>query len=972
MKRTTKVFFLLLIFVFSINASNWYGPFFFDDGKSVTYYKGDGSDSYRFSDANSIPTQLNQINSHSSIEDQQNVLLLFMQNTRAENSLSPYYPNYYQYTNEELHKESKKEIRRRIQRELQAKEAEIKDLKIEKDQKFKDLVSKAENFRNNLAIKNFEEISVADLYLKEHSFDSKKLELLSADPNQSQTIKNFTNILNRAAKLRELAGISTQVKNTTDIVFEEAKCVSNCFENNDSKKAELHAEFCESLVDVGERYVDLLAKGIEVCDIPPELHVESCECFDYLSRIVYKPAFEIPDRFRNGIADNVKYKDLTLNFIDACKKTSNNLSEIILSECRDLEAFSKSIIDQKEDCVTRYEASYITNANNNILKVVQILFPNDPNLQNHIISIVNSEMEIARHASFDSNMHTVYAPTKTVFYEAAKVAKEKINLDLEKRKIETEGRDAYNQIKIKHENWFNTNRINHLEIRNNQKFDSDLDEEIKYLEDYSKSPKTNAALKKVANLAIQSANDAKIMNCEGIEQFEQADILKERVEIISKTFKSNSFQRQETKRYELSALAEKQLSLENIKSNLKSFSGNAIAQKLHKEIVYTLNESAKINDSFEDCFPVSNLTKAIYFSSDQAFSFNQNKNLERGFAFVDFSHSLLDLQQEIAKDIALGGEIAFRVAWAISKGVGLGIYNAGHGALNTFLHPIDTVVQTGEGLYKIGYLTCIASAKAYRAFNLAYDNPEEFWRKYDQYKQALKAFTKQTAQYVYENPEQALMQSTALITEFLVGSKLPTSENVILGKFSSIAKCLIEEQKVAKALNKTSLKPLLTPIREILKGSDALVDAKKQHGEKVVDSLLDLIKEEPAIVGKGKLKDFFKKSTIDDAKNVAQGDLKFLENDATHMFKNESGHLGMDTLGNRSLLESVVRDKVNFVDKDMYGTEWFAKITEDGKQIWVKVRDNNIRAGGINDVPKIWDPQTGFCRNLKPKKFKEI
>jgi len=45
------------------------------------------------------------------------------------------------------------------------------------------------------------------------------------------------------------------------------------------------------------------------------------------------------------------------------------------------------------------------------------------------------------------------------------------------------------------------------------------------------------------------------------------------------------------------------------------------------------------------------------------------------------------------------------------------------------------------------------------------------------------------------------------------------------------------------------------------------------------------------------------------------------------------------------------------------GNKWYVKNTSDGKQIWVQVRDREIRNGGIYNTPKIYNERSGLSRN---------
>jgi hypothetical protein len=88
------------------------------------------------------------------------------------------------------------------------------------------------------------------------------------------------------------------------------------------------------------------------------------------------------------------------------------------------------------------------------------------------------------------------------------------------------------------------------------------------------------------------------------------------------------------------------------------------------------------------------------------------------------------------------------------------------------------------------------------------------------------------------------------------------------------------------------------------------------------------------------------------------------KDDIPHMFANRPGHL-IDTPANRQLLIELSSSKKNFLGLDNYGTAWYAKIVEDGKQLWTAVRGNLIRNGGINNVPREFHVKTGLCRFFK-------
>ena len=88
---------------------------------------------------------------------------------------------------------------------------------------------------------------------------------------------------------------------------------------------------------------------------------------------------------------------------------------------------------------------------------------------------------------------------------------------------------------------------------------------------------------------------------------------------------------------------------------------------------------------------------------------------------------------------------------------------------------------------------------------------------------------------------------------------------------------------------------------------------------------------------------------------------KIPDNDSTigHIFRDADGHV-WDSPENRALLEAVANDPLNFRGIDKYGNKWYTKIQSDGRQVWVESRDGRIFEGGVNDIPKPWNSDTGL------------
>ena len=90
------------------------------------------------------------------------------------------------------------------------------------------------------------------------------------------------------------------------------------------------------------------------------------------------------------------------------------------------------------------------------------------------------------------------------------------------------------------------------------------------------------------------------------------------------------------------------------------------------------------------------------------------------------------------------------------------------------------------------------------------------------------------------------------------------------------------------------------------------------------------------------------------------------ENSANHMFKNEPGHFAHDTPANRQRLLDLVSDKKNYKGTNSFGVKCYEKIVEKGRQLWAYVWENSIRDGGINEIPKEYNPKTGFSSPVRP------
>ena len=86
------------------------------------------------------------------------------------------------------------------------------------------------------------------------------------------------------------------------------------------------------------------------------------------------------------------------------------------------------------------------------------------------------------------------------------------------------------------------------------------------------------------------------------------------------------------------------------------------------------------------------------------------------------------------------------------------------------------------------------------------------------------------------------------------------------------------------------------------------------------------------------------------------------ESKLKHIFRNEEGHL-QDTPENRKMLIELANEEKFHLGKDKWGSEWNARLNNDGTQDWVEHRNLEIWDGGRNQFPRDWDETTGLKYN---------
>jgi hypothetical protein len=76
--------------------------------------------------------------------------------------------------------------------------------------------------------------------------------------------------------------------------------------------------------------------------------------------------------------------------------------------------------------------------------------------------------------------------------------------------------------------------------------------------------------------------------------------------------------------------------------------------------------------------------------------------------------------------------------------------------------------------------------------------------------------------------------------------------------------------------------------------------------------------------------------------------------------------LWSDTPEHQQTLEELISDQTNFLGTDSWGSEWYAHLLADGRQVWAMVRHGKIQYGGIRQIPKTFNAQTGLSSPNDP------
>jgi len=753
-----------------------------------------------------------------------------------------------------------------------------------------------QNFINNLLLKNadndqgvflpFEDIKdkVVKNYnlpeqtqqlLRDNFAEPSEFEKLDGHQEQQALMQKLVDILNQASQLKISYYQARPVNNISNLIAKVSKYSLIGIKNNDKNSSILYIKFCGKLLEVEKCYLNLLKRGFEIDSSHPKDGLLP-EFFEPLSEAIYEYVWE--QGYKCSIEESCKYgggeyfkrkirdKYLTDNYFKACDEAKEILSDLLLLNCENLDQFKRDFVEQGKDPETMYSEDYCGKAKLNVAIVARYLTLNDKRLVDLMSLDASKEMEFAKRCLPSFNIYKILAPIKDIFHEAGTIAKSKVDREIIRRNVEIEKeREAYSKINDWHENEILKQQQN-LELEKNYKSNIDLPKITSDFDEIIKSSKSEYECK-VAKCGLDFVKN--LEEALEDEDFVEVSCNEKRLSIAKELIIDSDARIKTEQIFKLSDNAKRELinSNENL-SDYEEFNGNKLQHQLHKEIVDTLNESSDLLAAFSDKKPIMGINRFIHCSSNLAIECNKSEEIQRGFALEDLSKSFLDLGKQIVDYSYIIGDGIYRGTCAAGKGCAKGVWNSACFAGNTVRHPIitskETVETLGKILYWAGYLTCYKIPTCfYKGCELAYIDQDEFINQTCKYASALKELTKSGLIYGWNNSEKVIEKTTEMLTTFLCGNKIPTFQGVLFKNLKCLSTCLVEEIKFAKALKQTqnlniaqlpnlSLKSLNSPVKQVFKNFFAINQIKKEHGKEVLDVVLKLVKEEPAILqGRG-------------------------------------------------------------------------------------------------------------------------
>jgi len=373
---------------------------------------------------------------------------------------------------------------------------------------------------------------------------------------------------------------------------------------------------------------------------------------------------------------------------------------------------------------------------------------------------------------------------------------------------------------------------------------------------------------------------------------------------------------QVTQHYTLSRQAKKLLKHAGVDaSNYEQLHGNALQHELMQEINAGIESLANIKRPRES----GALADALYHKAIGVF---ENARELNQMAFCAQSVLLIDLASAMGDyyKAALTGTLLGAI-----DGVGSGFKSFGsmvcnlRDAARNLVHAIYNVAEVmADHMLLLDPPGIGASKEDWQAYEKQMEVTRNAWRATN--KAALDRWDKVTQRFDHFPTKEEVKQYTYTLNN-AIGNCV--AFNVCTGVLGAVAQCAkLEALNVAKnacgALSETELATKV-PGYILLRG-----------------------------VGKAA-------GNIEEAGKI----VKIFEKNEPHIFRNACGHL-LDTPANRALLIETVSDTKNFLGMDKYGNEWYAKSLANGNQVWASSRKNLIRNGGLNEIPKAFNKETGL------------
>ena len=693
------------------------------------------------------------------------------------------------------------------------------------------------------------------------NIEPEKFKTFYGDSAQQLLIRETVEVVNETSDLKGFYGHERQIISLTNLIYKTSDITYKHCAASELEVGFALSDFGNRLLETLEKSTNLLTKAIENTPIVGTKGVIK-DSLIYLVYLVYEENCNYDTRYYGPTPNQVIYKNLTLDFLQACKNSAAALSKAIVLKAQNLEKFKNILpLDESQHPYSRWTEPYIENASNNIDLVSKALFDQDVASANEMVEAYKSSLRsiegLVGHISRLA-LPNVLCPVKDIFCKAGEILKleaEKTkNMDAKEEEEIPPALEEPNFIQeqeTKRNKWVSQEEKRlESEERNRKSFEAIKESENhdywgdkESLEDYFVSfpelQKMNDEFKRVKNsgehneyktklssLGSQFIKEAKNQfNSDSFEELSQHQTTKDRIQSIYETISSPDGLTPQTSTYKLQENTASLLKRSGLNpESFATFSGDHAQQCLHKELVATVNKTSNLLDSHIDNFQITAISTLIYNAAEEAVLCNKDKELERGFTLSNVCSEFYEFEKKSA--------ILFvKEYMALGKGAALGIFNSGKFVYNTFRHPIDTTVELAMPIIWLA-----------KAALLSYKDPEEFTRKFNELPEKSKLIASKVNNYVCENPLESLTNAVAFITEFILINKIPTSQSLAIRPLCKIARILKEEEMLAQKILDPKLRKAATPVTQAIKQTKKVVKTAATRSVKNTKSAIKTLK----------------------------------------------------------------------------------------------------------------------------------